>query len=67
MKNLSNFLFSGILAVLPNPSQWREVRNLEILVSFLVSVLAGIVTYYICNGWTTMTRSKTHGSQPGVN
>ena len=30
MKNLSNFLFSGIL------------------VSFLVSVLAGIVTYYIC-------------------
>ena len=48
MKNLSNFLFSGILAVLPNPSQWREVRNLEILVSFLVSVLAGIVTYYIC-------------------
>ncbi len=48
MKNLSNFLFSGILTVLPNPSQWREVRNLEILVSFLVSVLAGIVTYYIC-------------------
>lgn len=48
MKNLSNFLFSGILAVLPNTSQWREVRNLEILVSFLVSVLAGIVTYYIC-------------------
>ena len=47
MKNLSNFLFSGILTVLPNPSQWREVRNLEILVSFLVSVLAGIVTYYI--------------------
>ena len=48
MKNLSNFLFSGILAVLPNPSQWREVWILEILVSFLVSVLAGIVTYYIC-------------------
>lgn len=48
MKNLSNFLFSGILTVLPTPSQWREVRNLEILVSFLVSVLAGIVTYYIC-------------------
>lgn len=41
-------MFSGILGLLPNPSQWREVRNLEILVSFLVSVLAGIVTYYIC-------------------
>ena len=57
MKNLSNFLFSGILAVLPNPSQWGEVRNLEILVSFLVSVLAGIVTYYICK-WLDEWRKK---------
>lgn len=37
-----------ILLSLSLPPTWREVNQLDILASFIISVMASVVAYYIC-------------------
>lgn len=34
--------------VTPNPTTERGVYRLDLMISFLVSVMAGVTSYYIC-------------------
>ena len=46
---LSDFAVYGILKVLPPPNRQREgVRPMKEIISFLISVAASVVAYYIC-------------------
>lgn len=54
---LSNRQTSGILGTLPTPSQWKEVRAVDTVVSFALSVLAGVISYYICK-WLDNRKNK---------
>ncbi len=47
MQDSSN---TAIMAVLPPTPNWQQEggESMELLITFLVSVVAGIVAYYIC-------------------
>ena len=46
---LSDFAVYGILKVLPPPNRQREgVHPMKEIISFLISVAASVVAYYIC-------------------
>ena len=38
----------AIIRLLSTPSQWKEVTQMEYIVSFLISVVAGVTANYIC-------------------
>ena len=52
--NGKNALVSGrriwypVIAVSPCPSTGKEVKHMSTMMSFVLSVAAGIVSYYIC-------------------
>ena len=47
---LYDFIFNGIIEALSHPFwQQKGGEYMAILISFLVSVEAGVVSYYICN------------------
>ena len=41
-----NFIWYSLIAVIP-PTEWKEVNPLEVITSFIISVIAGIVAHYI--------------------
>lgn len=45
---MSNFAFSGILALLLTLSGRKEVFPMEILGTFVISIAASVIAYYIC-------------------
>ena len=48
---LSNSVVCDNLSTLPTPSQWKEVKRVNEFITFILSVMAGIVAYYVCKWW----------------
>ena len=55
IKFLLDFIISKFVA--PNLTTEMEVHSLQLIVSFLVSVVANIVSYYICK-WLDENNSE---------
>lgn len=45
---LSKRFFSDILTLLLTPSQWKEVSCVETVMAFLMSIVADVLSYFIC-------------------
>ena len=45
---MSKRFFSDILTLLLTPSQWKEVSCVETVMAFLMSIVADVLSYFIC-------------------